>query len=103
MSGFPPARREQLRRWIRKEATPPASIVSFVGYIPAENHASFAFIIIDDAKLTSGLNYGGLVAAPIFSRVAEKAARYLDLAPAPAATATLPVAASQSGATKFRQ
>ena len=34
---------------------------------------------VDDAKLSSGLNYGGLVAAPIFSRVAEKAARYLDL------------------------
>jgi len=53
--------------------------------------------------LTSGLNYGGLVAAPIFSRVAEKAARYLDLVPAPDATATLPVALGQSGATKFRQ
>jgi len=27
------------------------------------------------------LNYGGLVAGPIFSRIAEKAARYLDLQP----------------------
>jgi len=27
------------------------------------------------------LNYGGLVAGPIFSRIAEKAARYLDLEP----------------------
>jgi hypothetical protein len=27
------------------------------------------------------LNYGGLVAGPIFSRLAEKAARYLDLEP----------------------
>jgi cell division protein FtsI/penicillin-binding protein 2 len=78
-------------------------IVSFVGYIPAEQPRFVCLIIVDDAKLTSGLNYGGLVAAPIFSRVAEKAARYLDLVPAPAATATLPVALGQSGATKFRQ
>jgi cell division protein FtsI/penicillin-binding protein 2 len=78
-------------------------IVSFVGYIPAEEPRFVCLIIVDDAKLTSGLNYGGLVAAPIFSRVAEKAARYLDLVPAPAATATLPVALGQSGATKFRQ
>jgi len=27
------------------------------------------------------LNYGGLVAGPIFARLAEKAARYLDLEP----------------------
>ena len=78
-------------------------IVSFVGYIPAEQPRFVCLIIVDDAKLTSGLNYGGLVAAPIFSRVAEKAARYLDLVPAPAATATLPVALGPSGATKFRQ
>ena len=78
-------------------------IVSFVGYIPAEQPRFVCLIIVDDAKLTSGLNYGGLVAAPIFSRVAEKAARYLDLVPAPAATASLPVALGQSGATKIRQ
>ena len=31
--------------------------------------------------LVTELNYGGLIAGPIFSRVAEKAARYLDLEP----------------------
>jgi cell division protein FtsI (penicillin-binding protein 3)/stage V sporulation protein D (sporulation-specific penicillin-binding protein) len=78
-------------------------VVSFIGYIPAEDPRFVCLILIDDAKLSSGLNYGGLVAAPIFSRVAEKAARYLDLVPAPDATASLPVALGQSDATKFRQ
>ncbi|HEY5779674.1 MAG TPA: penicillin-binding protein 2 [Terrimicrobiaceae bacterium] len=78
-------------------------VVSFVGYVPAEDPRFVCIILLDDAKLSSGLNYGGLVAAPIFSRVAEKAARYLDLLPAPAATASLPVAFGQGGATKFRQ
>ena len=78
-------------------------VVSFVGYIPAEDPRFVCLILIDNAKLSSGLNYGGLVAAPIFSRVAEKAARYLDLVPSPDATPSVPVALGKSDATKFRQ
>jgi hypothetical protein len=38
--------------------------------------------VLDDAHTSDPhLNYGGLVAGPIFARVAEKAARYLDLEP----------------------
>ena len=38
--------------------------------------------MLDDAHTTKPeLNYGGMVAGPIFARVAEKAARYLDLEP----------------------
>jgi hypothetical protein len=38
--------------------------------------------VLDDAHTSKPeLNYGGKVAGPIFSRVAEKAARYLDLEP----------------------
>ncbi|HEY5705346.1 MAG TPA: penicillin-binding protein 2 [Terrimicrobiaceae bacterium] len=77
-------------------------VVSFIGYIPAEDPRFVCLILIDDAKLSSGLNYGGLVAAPIFSRVAEKTARYLDLMPSPGTTASLPVALGQSDVTEFR-
>jgi cell division protein FtsI (penicillin-binding protein 3)/stage V sporulation protein D (sporulation-specific penicillin-binding protein) len=39
-------------------------------------------VVLDDAKTSNPeLNYGGLVAGPIFARIAEKAARYLDLQP----------------------
>ena len=39
-------------------------------------------MVLDDAHTSKPeLNYGGLIAGPIFSRVAEKAARYLDLEP----------------------
>jgi cell division protein FtsI/penicillin-binding protein 2 len=78
-------------------------VVSFVGYMPAEKPRFVCLILIDDAKLSSGLNYGGLVAAPIFSRIAEKAARYLDLVPTPGVTASVPVALGQSDVTKLRQ
>lgn len=78
-------------------------VVSFVGYLPAEDPQLLCLIMIDDAKLASNLNYGGLVAAPIFSRVAEKAARYLDLVPAPKAEPVLPVAMRSTPVPEARQ
>lgn len=61
--------------------TPGKYVVSFVGFLPAEEPEIAASIIVDDASVAPGANYGGTVAAPIFSRVAEKAARHLDLVP----------------------
>lgn len=71
-------------------------VVSFLGYLPAENPAFVCLVMIDDAKLSSGLNYGGLVAAPIFARIGEKAARYMNLVPSLKAEAALPLAYHQS-------
>src|SRR3954454_6185506 len=57
-------------------------VVSFSGYLPSENPAFVGLVVLDDAKTSNPeLNYGGLVAGPIFARIAEKAARYLDLQP----------------------
>jgi len=56
-------------------------VVSFVGFMPAEDPKFVLLVMVDDAKIASNLNYGGLVAAPIFSRIAERAARHLDLTP----------------------
>lgn len=57
-------------------------VVSFSGYLPSENPEFVGLVVLDDAHTTKPeLNYGGLVAGPIFSHIAEKAARYLDLEP----------------------
>ena len=57
-------------------------VVSFVGYLPADHPEFVGLVVLDDAHTSKPeLNYGGLVAGPIFSRVGEKAARYLDLEP----------------------
>jgi cell division protein FtsI/penicillin-binding protein 2 len=56
-------------------------VVSFVGYLPADHPEFVGLVMLDDAQTTPELNYGGLVAGPIFSRVAEQAAHYLDLQP----------------------
>jgi cell division protein FtsI/penicillin-binding protein 2 len=57
-------------------------VVSFSGYLPSENPEFVGLVVLDDAHTaTPELNYGGLVAGPIFARIAEKAARYLNLEP----------------------
>jgi cell division protein FtsI/penicillin-binding protein 2 len=57
-------------------------VVSFAGYLPADHPEFVGLVVLDDAHTSKPeLNYGGLVAGPIFSRLAEKAARYLDLEP----------------------
>jgi cell division protein FtsI (penicillin-binding protein 3) len=57
-------------------------VVSFSGYLPSDHPEFVGFVVLDDAKTSNPeLNYGGLVAGPIFERIAEKAARYLDLQP----------------------
>src|SRR5213594_2753873 len=57
-------------------------VVSFAGYLPADHPEFVGLVMLDDAHTSKPeLNYGGLIAGPIFSRVAERAARYLDLEP----------------------
>lgn len=57
-------------------------VVSFSGYLPSEHPEFVGLVVLDDAHTkTPELNYGGLVAGPIFAHIAEKAARYLDLEP----------------------
>jgi len=67
-------------------------VVSFAGYLPAEHPEFVGLVVLDDAQTSKPeLNYGGLVAGPIFSHLAEKAARYLDLEPHEEIRKALPV------------
>ena len=56
-------------------------VCSFVGFLPAEDPAFVALVLIDEAQTKRGQDVGGLVAAPVFSRIGERAARYLGLTP----------------------
>jgi cell division protein FtsI/penicillin-binding protein 2 len=58
-------------------------IVSFCGFLPADNPAFVGLVMLDDAVTKPDQDYGGTVAAPIFSRIGEKVARYLNLEPQP--------------------
>jgi len=78
-------------------------VVSFLGYMPVEEPAFVCLVMVDDAKVSSGMNYGGLVAAPIFARISERAARYLNLVPTKRAEAVLPVALSNTDHSNNRE
>jgi cell division protein FtsI (penicillin-binding protein 3)/stage V sporulation protein D (sporulation-specific penicillin-binding protein) len=58
-------------------------IVSFCGYAPADDPAFVCLVMLDDPQTEEGQYYGGLVAAPVFSRIGVKVARYMNLEPQP--------------------
>jgi cell division protein FtsI (penicillin-binding protein 3) len=66
-------------------------VVSFAGYLPADHPEFVGLVVLDDAQTTPEENFGGKVAGPIFSQIAEKAARYLDLQPQEGILKALPV------------
>ena len=53
-------------------------VTSFVGVVPASAPRLVIFVMVDEPK---GEAYGGLVAAPIFSRIAAQALSYLKVPP----------------------
>ncbi|OGV65169.1 MAG: hypothetical protein A3K19_26735 [Lentisphaerae bacterium RIFOXYB12_FULL_65_16] len=55
-------------------------VASFAGFVPADN-AAFVLIIAADTPTDNGY-YGGTVAAPTFSHIAERTLKYLQVAPA---------------------
>lgn len=58
--------------------SPDKRVSSFVGFVPAENPALVISVTVDEPK---GKAYGGLVAAPAFSRIAAQTLGHLDILP----------------------
>jgi cell division protein FtsI/penicillin-binding protein 2 len=56
-------------------------VVSFAGYFPAHDPEIAGIVLVDDAKTAEGQNYGGTVAAPIFSDIGRAMTRHLGLLP----------------------
>ncbi len=59
-------------------------VSSFVGFVPADAPRLAILVVLDEPQ---GQTYGGLVAAPVFSRIATQALRYLEVAPGARETA----------------
>jgi len=51
---------------------------SFIGFFPADNPEVCISVVMDEPRES---HYGGLVAAPVFHAIAERAANYLNLKP----------------------
>lgn len=56
-------------------------VTSFIGFMPIKDPAFVMLVLFDDAKVPNNRNYGGTLAGPVFARIAERTARYLNLTP----------------------
>jgi cell division protein FtsI/penicillin-binding protein 2 len=56
-------------------------VVSFVGFMPADDPKFTLLVVIDDPEMKEGKAFGGTVAAPIFAKMAKRAADYFGLQP----------------------
>jgi cell division protein FtsI (penicillin-binding protein 3) len=55
-------------------------VVSFVGFLPADDPRLVILVVLYDVPRGS---FGGIVAAPVFSEIASDALRHLDITPSP--------------------
>jgi cell division protein FtsI (penicillin-binding protein 3) len=53
-------------------------IASFIGFVPADRPRLAMTVILDEPIVS---HYGGIVAAPVFRRIADRALRYLGVVP----------------------
>ncbi|MDX2482012.1 MAG: penicillin-binding protein [Desulfuromusa sp.] len=58
--------------------SPDKQVSSFVGFVPADNPALVLSVTVDEPQ---GEIYGGLVAAPVFARIAGQALSHLNILP----------------------
>ncbi|MEI6871890.1 MAG: penicillin-binding protein 2 [Verrucomicrobiota bacterium] len=58
-------------------------VVSFAGFLPADKPELCALVIMDEPIPGNVPYYGGYIAGPVFSKIAQRAARHLNLVPKP--------------------
>ncbi len=56
-------------------------VVSFAGFMPAENPAFVCYVVIDEPMTNEVPRYGGQIAAPIFANIAQRLATHMNLQP----------------------
>lgn len=66
------------QKWVNGEYSHTYFVASFIGFVPADDPAFVLLVAIDEPK---GASYGGVVSAPAFTQIAEKALKYLDVHP----------------------
>jgi cell division protein FtsI/penicillin-binding protein 2 len=56
-------------------------VVSFMGFLPAENPRLAMIVVVDDPVGEGVSRYGGTVAAPVFKEIATEAMKYMGVEP----------------------
>ncbi len=60
---------------------PGGYVVSFAGFMPADDPAFVCYVVIDEPMTTEVPRYGGTIAAPVFAKIAERLAAHMNLQP----------------------
>lgn len=71
---------------------PDKMITSFAGMMPAQDPAFVCVVVVDDPRTPNMKHQGGLIAAPIFRKIATRVAAHMNLQPTE--PVTTPLAAS---------
>lgn len=61
--------------------TPGKYVLSFSGYFPADNPEIAGIVLVDSPRTPGASQYGGTIAAPVFSGIGRGMAQYLGLPP----------------------
>lgn len=64
-------------------------ITSLVGMMPALDPAFVCIVVVDDPRIAGVKHQGGLIAAPIFSKIATRVAAHMNLQPTESITSPL--------------
>lgn len=80
LNGYPVCGKTGTAQKIDKEGTYSRDkyIASFVGFTPVEDPAITVLVVIDEPK---NQYYGGIIAAPVFKRIAHETLNYLNIPP----------------------
>lgn len=87
------------QKFINGEYSHDHHVASFVGFMPAEDPAFVALVMVDDPKTAPRQDYGAEVSAPVFANIAKQVAQIMNIPtdlPAPASAPAAPVLSSNS-------
>ena len=59
-------------------------VASFAGFMPAQDPRFVCIVLFDNAQVRAEEGFGGKLAAPVFARIAARAAEHLQMEPDPA-------------------
>jgi cell division protein FtsI (penicillin-binding protein 3)/stage V sporulation protein D (sporulation-specific penicillin-binding protein) len=85
------------QKWVNGEYSHTQHVASFIGFMPAQDPAFVALVMVDDPKTAPRQDYGAQVSAPVFASIARQVAQILNIPPdiaAPPASATPPTTLS---------
>jgi cell division protein FtsI/penicillin-binding protein 2 len=87
------------QKFVNGEYSHTQHVASFIGFMPAEDPAFVALVMVDDPKTKPRQDYGAEVSAPVFASIAKQVAQILNIPPdlpMPAPAPATPVLSSNS-------